>query len=678
MILLGQDSVRPWSLCLDRVFGHDSARAGFCSATFTLLGQSVRTGFCSDRILLGRCHSARAECSDGILFRQNSARPRSLCSDRVFGHDSARARFCSATSLCTGRVFGWDYNSARPLSLCSGRVFGRDSVLTEFCSATVTLLWPSVRTRFCSGRILFGYGHSVREECSDMILLGQDSVRPRSLCSGRVFGHDSAWTGSCRPLPWFPPRVSFSINVFELELRISKDMSESSVSVSSPEEDIVISSSSSLRSGDVKDQAEDEANPRPWYTADEKSSKMPTEDLVELVREYPLAVGWYARLPGLQEPANYGTKYETGIYEEQVRSGYRLPLHPFALHFFEHYHMAPGQLVPNGWRKLVGLIYLVQTSGYQSDPTDFMKVFFEICFVKGVANCPGWYYIHSRQRLLKGGPKLNKGWHSRYFFVGRSDKGKLPFDREWNPYCKDFENPGKPAPNNLTKHILSHIKLQGGLSIDEPLSEQQLEWARIIPRTLVPAGAVTPPPAPTISSTFPAESASLESQREEERKAAKYRVAPAPKKTRVIPLDHSPQIVEKVFVEEDPIFCPRWTLRSNDVGMPDSQISEQHIVHRVLPRDKEIFQNQTHETFACSFAQAVYTMYASGSEMLSRFEMARQVAADEAQQKREAVKEAQEASHRAEELSSPLCIFVSSRRSSIISAYLFFDRHEVT
>ncbi|KAK3017189.1 hypothetical protein RJ639_007840 [Escallonia herrerae] len=452
-------------------------------------------------------------------------------------------------------------------------------------------------------------------------------------------------------------------------------MFESSVSVSSLEEDIVISSSSSSRSGrvstsssevgtsnpqllrplsseplrpsssqplqpstsqrspslpvknalgDVKDQAKDEANPRPWYTADEKSSKMFTEDLVELLQEYPLPVGWYARLPSLQEPANYGTKYETGIYEEQVRSGYRLPLHLFALRFFEHYHMAPSQLVPNGWRKLVGLIYLVQTSGYKPDTTDFMRVFFEICFVKGVANCPGWYYIHR----------------------------KLPFDREWNPYCKDFENPGKPAPNNLTKHILSHIKLRGRLSIDEPLSEQQLEWARIIPRTLVPAGAVTPPPAPTISSTFPAESASLESQREKERKAAKCKVAPAPKKTRVIPPDHSLQIVEKVSVEEDPIFRPRWTLRSNDVGMPDSQISEQHLVHGVLPRDKEIFQNQTHETFACSFAQAVYTMYASGSEMLSRFEMARQVAAEEAQQKRDAIKEVQEATHRAEELSN--------------------------
>ncbi|KAK3040720.1 hypothetical protein RJ639_028010 [Escallonia herrerae] len=296
--------------------------------------------------------------------------------------------------------------------------------------------------------------------------------------------------------------------------------------------------------GDVKDQTEDKANPKPWYTADEKSSKMSTEDLFELIREYPLPEGWYARLPSLQEPTNYGTKFETRTYEKQVKSGYRLHLHPFALRFFEHYHMAPRQLVPNGWRKLTGLISLVQTSGYKPDATDFMRVFFEIYFVKRVANCPGWYYIHCRQRLLKGGPK--------YFFVGRLDKRQLMFDRDWNPYCKDFENPGKPTPNNLTKHILSHIKLQGGLSIDEPLSEQHLEWARIIPRKPVPTGALIPPPPAIIAESIPL---------------------------------------------------------------------------------------------------GVLCMYASGSQMLSRFEMTRQVAAEGAQQKRDAIKEAEDPTCRAKELS---------------------------
>ncbi|KAK3011160.1 hypothetical protein RJ639_011066 [Escallonia herrerae] len=447
--------------------------------------------------------SARAEfCSVVILLRQNCVQhPVTLLRQRV------RERFCSGRT-----VFG-------RLALCSGRVFRNDSAGAESCSA----VW-----------------HCAQAECSGMILLGQNRVRPfgtllrhsvrERFCSGRIV--------CLRPV-----------------------LGQNRVR---PFSTLLGQSARFMSTCDVKDQAEDEANPKPWYTADEKSSKMSTEDLVELLWEYPLPVGWYARLPHLQEPANHGTKYETGIYEEQVKSGYRLPLHPFALRFFEHYHMAPGQLVPNGW---------------------------------------------SRQRLLKGGQKSNKGWHSRYFFIGHSNKGKLPFDREWNPYCKDFENPGKPAPNNLTKHILSHIKLRGGLSIDEPLSEQQLEWARIIPRMPIPAGAITPPPAPTISSTFPAESAPL------------------------------------LSVDEDPIFHPRWTLRCDDVGMPDSQILEQHLVHEVLPRDNEVFQNQTHETFAYSFAQAV------GSKMLSRFEMARQVTAEEAQQKREAIKEAEKATRRAQELS---------------------------
>ncbi|KAK2983032.1 hypothetical protein RJ640_024687 [Escallonia rubra] len=377
------------------------------------------------------------------------------------------------------------------------------------------------------------------------------------------------------------------------------------------------------RTRDVKDQAEDKANPKPWYTADEKSSKMSTEDLQDLLREYPLPEGWYARLLGLGEPANYGTKFEAGVYEEQVKFGYRLPLHPFALRFFEHYRMAPGQLIPNGWRKLVGLIYLVQTSGYKLDATDFMRVFFEICFVKGVANCPGWYYIHSRQRLLKGGPKSNKGWHSRYFFVGRLDKGELPFDRVWNPFCKDFENPGKPTPNNQTKHILSHIKLRGGLCIDEPLSEEQLEWAKIIPPKPIPAGLQIPLHPPAIHSVSSAETVPLE-------------MASGSGKSQQGGFFG---ILQKAKGKRD------------DLGMPDSQVSEQHLLHGILPQDKEVFQTQPHDTFACSFAQAVYTMYASGSEMLSRFEMARQVAAEEAHLKREVVKEAQEATHRAEELS---------------------------
>ncbi|KAK3004461.1 hypothetical protein RJ639_019272 [Escallonia herrerae] len=354
---------------------------------------------------------------------------------------------------------------------CSGTILLRQNSVR----ARVTLLEHNVHPRFCSGRIVFGH----EAFCSGMILLGQNSVWAQVTLLGQ------------KPLP-----PSFSQ---------PPQPSTSQPSHSLPAKNAL---------GDVKDQAEDEANPKPWYTADEKSSKMSIKDLLELIREYPLLEGWYAHLPGLQEPTNYGTKFESGIYEEQVKSGYRFPLYPFALLFFEHYHMAPGQLVPNSWRKLVGLIYLVQTSGYKPNVTDFMRVFFKICFVKGVANCPGWYYIHSRQQLLKGGPKLNKVWHSRYFFVGHLDKGKLPFDRDWNPY--------RLFQRELLLLLLRLLSLA-----------RLLRWL-----------------------------AEVEKQRNE-----------------------------------------------------------------------------------------AFLMYASKSEMLSRFEMARQVAAEEAQQKREAIKEAEEATRHAEELS---------------------------
>ncbi|KAK3006481.1 hypothetical protein RJ639_016082 [Escallonia herrerae] len=347
------------------------------------------------------------------------------------------------------------------------------------------------------------------------------------------------------------------VGQWEEELMTAEKMAEVAIRVLCAGMSVAVSSliefaagSAEGYAGDVKDQAEDKANPKPCYTEDEKSNKMSIKDLLELIREYPLPEGWYARLPGLQEPANYGTKFKTGIYEEQMKSGYRLPLYPFAICFFDHYCMAPGQLVPNGWRKLVGLIHLVQTSGYEPDATDFMSVFQNL--------------FRQRSRQLLGMKWLAK--------VGKSTQG-------------------------------------GFLDVLQKAKGKRKE------------------------------------------KQSSIELPPIPKKTRVTPPDHSPHIVETVSIDEDPIFIPRWTLMWDDIGIPDSQISEQHLVHRVLPRDKEVFQNQTHETFACSFAQAVYTMYASGSTMLSLFEIVRQVAAEVAQQKRDAIKEAEEATCRAEELS---------------------------
>ncbi|KAK3001591.1 hypothetical protein RJ639_022442 [Escallonia herrerae] len=497
----------------DRILlGQNSVRTEFCSAVVTLLGQSVQTKFCSDRILLGRCHSAWAECSDGILFGQNSARTLSLCSGRVFGRGYVRTEFCS-----DGILLG--QNSARPSSLCSGRVFGKNSVRTEFCSIVVTLLEQSVRTELCSGRILFSPCHSARAECSDRVLLGQIlgtlHVSPSPLMSFErdlkifKFLYSSAYDtcGVDEPLRF--PRNGSEVGTFNPQLPLPSTSHPFQPSTSKPLPPSSSQPSHSLSRknalGDVKDQADDKANPKPWYTADEKSGKMSTEDLQNLIWEYPLP------------EANYGTKFKTSVYEEQVKSGYRLPLHPFALRFFEHYRMAPGQLVPNGWRKLAGLIYLVQTSGYKPD---------------------------------------------------------------------DFKNPGKPTPNNQTKHIFSHIKLRGGLCINEPLSEEQLEWAKIIPPRPIPAGLLIP--------SLPR------------------------------------AILSMTSVETVPLEMASGSGKSPQGGFLG-------VLQKAKGKRKE------------KQPSAELPLFLRGLELLLQNVL--HVAADEAQQKREAVKETQKASHRAEELS---------------------------
>ncbi|KAK2974940.1 hypothetical protein RJ640_009222 [Escallonia rubra] len=382
--------------------------------------------------------------------------------------------------------------------------------------------------------------------------------------------------------------------------------------------------------GGIKDEAEDKFDEDTWFAADEKRNKMPKESIVSLLEEYPLPPPFSARVPALQEPANYGTDLETSVYEGQIKSGYRIPMHPFAVAFFNHYKMASGQLVPNGWRKLVGLIYLVQTSGYPVTVHDFMRLYLEVCFIKNVAKCVGWYYIHNRIRVIKGGPKSNKGWHSRYFFIQRPS-GKWEFPRRWNGFCKDYEKKGFLAPNDMTKKLLDHIKRRGVLNIDEPLTDQEMQHAGLIP----PAPAMPVPPTPVLEPRIVSKSKTREqtigtstsstpslgdaakgdfigllqkASKGKRKESTGEGSSPILKWLRA-PIPPVPTlVVEDIPIDKDPIFRPRWTIKRGDSGMPHSHVSAQHLAHGVLPSDKLILENQPHEAFAMAHVQAAYNV----------------------------------------------------------------------
>ncbi|KAK3038373.1 hypothetical protein RJ639_030273 [Escallonia herrerae] len=328
--------------------------------------------------------------------------------------------------------------------------------------------------------------------------------------------------------------------------------------------------------GEIKDEAEDKFDEGTWFSTDEKRNKMTKESIVELLEEIPLPPPFSARVPALQEPANYGTDLETSVYEGQIRSGYRVPMHPFVVTFFNHYKMAPGQLVPNGWRKLVGLIYLVQTLGYPVTVDDFMRLYLEVCFI--------------------------------------TERGQ----QCW----------------------------RGVLSIDEPLSNQEMRHARLIP----PALALPVPPTFVVESqlvlgpktqglaaigTSSSRTPSLEvagkgsgakgdflgllqkASKGKRKEGTGEGSSPLVKRARALTPPVPPLVVEDLPIDKDPIFCPRWTIKRGNSGMPSLHVSAHHLAHGVLPSDKLILENQHHEAFAMAHVQAAYN---------DRFTMAMDVA----------------------------------------------------
>ncbi|KAK2995584.1 hypothetical protein RJ640_000060 [Escallonia rubra] len=83
--------------------------------------------------------------------------------------------------------------------------------------------------------------------------------------------------------------------------------------------------------GELRDKAEDKDKPQPLFMVDDKRNKMTKKELETLLKQNPLLGEWISLVPELQEPANYGTDWVICIHEEQLRSGYRLHLHPFTL-----------------------------------------------------------------------------------------------------------------------------------------------------------------------------------------------------------------------------------------------------------------------------------------------------------------------------------------------------------
>ncbi|KAK3008903.1 hypothetical protein RJ639_013200, partial [Escallonia herrerae] len=193
-------------------------------------------------------------------------------------------------------------------------------------------------------------GTIVEEDVDKMASSSDGRPRQNSQCKKSSMSSSSSSSSS----------TSSTENILESELesrssQVGTSTLRSRVRTSTPQASTLFSSRDAL--GDSKDEAEDKFEEDTWFTLEDKRNKMTKESIIELLEEFPLPPPFFARVPALQEPSHYGTDLETSVYEGQIRSGYKIPMHPFAVAFFNYCKMAPGQLVPNKWRKLVGFIY---------------------------------------------------------------------------------------------------------------------------------------------------------------------------------------------------------------------------------------------------------------------------------------------------------------------------------
>ncbi|KAF3455874.1 hypothetical protein FNV43_RR00516 [Rhamnella rubrinervis] len=90
----------------------------------------------------------------------------------------------------------------------------------------------------------------------------------------------------------------------------------------------------------------------------------------------------------------------------------------------KYFNLALGQLMPNGWRYLLGLIVLFEQLRQHID----MPIFLHFFYLKPGGEGRYAFYARKQTKLLTGAPTSDKGWKDRYFFIKKEGLTKLTLD----------------------------------------------------------------------------------------------------------------------------------------------------------------------------------------------------------------------------------------------------------
>lgn len=163
---------------------------------------------------------------------------------------------------------------------------------------------------------------------------------------------------------------------------------------------------------------------------------------------------------------------------------------PFFSDVLSHFGVAPGQVVPNGWRIMVGFLALSRAAGVDHPPFAVFRHFFSCCTFK----FNGWYCFRGKDTagtLFTGLPNFIKQWKEGFFFL----KSPVPWPCSvvWGEPSKS--STAEPELTGDEERIAAKLLLQRGPAAVD--LRTYLTESRLAAATMVPPRAPPPPSPPS-------------------------------------------------------------------------------------------------------------------------------------------------------------------------------------
>ncbi|XP_077227884.1 uncharacterized protein LOC143860911 [Tasmannia lanceolata] len=154
-------------------------------------------------------------------------------------------------------------------------------------------------------------------------------------------------------------------------------------------------------------------------------------DIKRLRMKYHVPSSVSLRIP---KPSQWACDEYAGlsVYEDMFRAGFRFPVHEFFVRVLNYYGVSPAQIVPNGWRSMVGFAFLVWKLGKRLS-VDVFRACFEL---RPLSKGSWWYYfIHrTKTKVIDKLPSSIKKWKNKYVFASLRNKEEVwGFEWKWSP-----------------------------------------------------------------------------------------------------------------------------------------------------------------------------------------------------------------------------------------------------